>query len=509
MNLLVAVVFAYPLILLGVSIWRSRSVKSHADFMVAGRSVPVAMLVGTLVCTWIGSGSLFGGAGLAYRTGIAELWFSSGGWVGLVVAYFIAGRVRRIAQYTVPDLLEQRYNAAARVFGTIAVVLAYVTIAAYQFRGGGWILSIVTDGAITPEMGMYITAAVVVTFTVLAGMVSIVTVDIFNGLIITAGVLFALPYMVISQGGIGKIMANLPADHTTVLGGHNPLWVFGVAMPTFLLILGESGMYQKFFAAKNAKAARRAVVGMLAGIIIIETTLALLAIVGRAAYPDLMTDTSIIGRAASETIILYIARHGLPLAAGALLLAAAIAIVLSTGNTFLLVPSTNVSRDIYERFLNPKASEGRKLWVQRVSIALFGVMGLILINFFPTVLSMALYAYSVVGASLTPALLAAFLWKRVTPQGGLACIVGGLGSIVGIKLLGGLGVPFTLTLGGAEFDFAGSEYIVIPGVLISTGLLVVVSLLTKPSPRAKWEPFFTPPGTAATDAAAAGTSSES
>jgi SSS family solute:Na+ symporter/sodium/proline symporter len=219
-----------------------------------------------------------------------------------------------------------------------------------------------------------------------------------------------------------------------------------------------------------------------------------------------MEETSIVGRAASETIILHLARHSLPVLAGALLLAAAIAIVLSTGNTFLLVPSTNVSRDIYERFLNPSASERRKLWVQRVSIALFGVMGLILINFFPTVLSMALYAYSLVGASLTPALLAAFLWKRVTPQGGLACILGGLGSIVGIKLLSSAGVPFALTLGGAEFNFAESDYIVIPGVLISTGLLVVVSLLTKPSPREKWEPFFTPPGTAVTVAAARTTS---
>ena len=112
MTVFVGVVLAYPLILIGVSIWRARSVKSHADFMVAGRSVPVGLLVGTLVCTWIGSGSLFGGAGLAYRSGIAELWFSFGGWLGLLVAYFIAGRVRRIAQYTVPDLLEQRYNGS-------------------------------------------------------------------------------------------------------------------------------------------------------------------------------------------------------------------------------------------------------------------------------------------------------------------------------------------------------------------------------------------------------------
>ena len=72
MNTLVVVVFAYPIILLGVSVWRSRSVKSHADFMVAGRSVSVPLLVGTLVCTWIGSGSLFGGAGLAYRSGLAD-----------------------------------------------------------------------------------------------------------------------------------------------------------------------------------------------------------------------------------------------------------------------------------------------------------------------------------------------------------------------------------------------------------------------------------------------------
>ncbi len=490
MSVLVLVVFIYPLILIAVSLWRSRGVKSHEDFAVAGRSVPVVLLIGTLVCTWIGSGSLFGGAGLAYRSGISELWFSFGGWVGLMAAYFLAGRVRKIAQYTVPDLLEQRYNAAARVLGTVAIVLAYVTIAAYQFRGGGWILSIVTDGAISPQLGVLITATAIVTFTALAGMVSIVTVDIFNGIIITLAVLLALPYMVFEMGGIGAVIELLPAEHTTPLGGHNVLWVFGVAMPTFLLILGESGMYQKFFSAKNARAARQAVLGMVVGIVVIETALALLAIVGRAAFPDLMDQTSVVGRAASETVILYVARHGLPVFGGAVLLAAAIAIVLSTGNTFLLVPSTNVSRDLYERFINPNATDKQKVNLQRAFIVIFGGVGLLLLTQFETVLSMALYAYSLVGASLTPALLACFLWKRVTPQGGVACIAGGLGSIVGIRLLNMAGVDLTMSLGGSQFDFASSDYIVIPGVLISVGLLVVISLLTKPSPPEKWQPFF-------------------
>jgi solute:Na+ symporter, SSS family len=491
MTLLLAAVILYPSILIAVSLWRSRQVRTADDFMVAGRNVPVLLLVGTLVCTWIGSGSLFGGAGLAYRTGIAELWFSFGGWVGLLVAFFLAGRVRKIAQYTVPDLLEQRYNAAARLLGTLAIILAYVTIAAYQFRGGGWILSIVSDGRISPQAGVFITAFVVVLFTALAGMVSIVSVDIFNGVVITLGVLLALPYMVGRVGGVGAVLDRLPPGHTSVLGGHNALWALGVAMPTFLLILGESGMYQKFFAAKSARAARRAVVGMVIGIVVIESALALLAIVGRAAYPDLGEATSVIGREASETIILYLARTALPVAFGAILLAAAVAIVLSTGNTFLLVPSTNVSRDIYQRFVDPTASEGRKLAVQRVFIVLFGALGLVMLTQFTTVLSMALYAYSLVGASLTPALLAAFLWKRVTPAGGVACIAGGMATIAGFTFAAKLGIAsFVITLGGTEFDFASSDYVVIPGVLVSVTLLVVVSLATRPSPEEKWRPFF-------------------
>jgi SSS family solute:Na+ symporter len=500
MNSLIVVVFLYPLFLVGVSLWRSRSIRSHADFMVAGRSVPVLLLVGTLVCTWIGSGSLFGGAGLAYRVGLAELWFSIGGWLGLLVAFFLAPRVRRIAQYTVPDLLEQRYNASARVLGTLAIILAYVTIAAYQFRGGGWILTIVTDGRISPETGMYIVCLTIVVFTALAGMVSIVTVDILNGIVITLGILIALPFMIAAGGGVTEVLNQLPTGHLSVTGGHSAIWVFGVALPTFLLILGESGMYQKFFSAKNERAAKQAVLGMVAGIVVIETALALLAIVGRVVYPDLTEQTSIVGRGASESVILFIGRHGLPALGGAILLAAAIAIVLSTGNTFLLVPSTNVSRDIYERFINPRATDRQKLAVQRTFVVLFGGLGLLLLTQFETVLAMALYAYSLVGASLTPALLAAFLWKRVTPEGGVACIAGGLGTILGIAVLSRLGVSFMMTFGGEQFDFADSSYIVIPGVLISTLLLIGVSLATRPSPAQKWAPFFAPPGTTLKDA---------
>ncbi|MFT5142679.1 MAG: SSS family solute:Na+ symporter [Rhodothermales bacterium] len=482
--LFIATVFLYPLALIGIGVWRGRNVRSHADFMVAGRSLSAKALVGTLVCTWVGSGTLFGGAGLAYRSGLSALWFSAGAWLGLVGVYHMAPRVRRLAQYTVPDILEARYNAPARVLGTVAIILAYVTIAAYQFRGGGWILNIATDGAISANTGMYITAATIVIFTAAAGMVSVVSVDIVNGIVIALGVVLALPYIVFSGGGPAAVYGALPEEMLTVSGGHNVLWVLGVAMPTFLLLFGESGMYQKFFSAKDGETARRAVLGMLGGIIVIEICIALLAMAGRSIYPDLATTTSLTGGAASETVIIYLARHGLPAAAGALLLAAAIAIVVSSGSTMLLVPSTNISRDIYQRFVNPDASDRLKLVLQRVSIVALGGLGLVMLTQFQSVLAMALYAYSVVGATLTPVLIAAFTWPRATAQGAVACIGGGLATIVGLVVGSRLGMDFSTTVGGTTFDFAGSDYIVIPAVLVSVSLLIIVSLLTpRPDPK--------------------------
>ena len=97
----IAIVSLYVLMLVGISVVKSRQVKSADEFMVAGRSVPVYLLVATLVCTWIGSGSLFGGAGRAFRNGYSALWMSAGAWIGLAIVYWLAPRVRKIAQFTV------------------------------------------------------------------------------------------------------------------------------------------------------------------------------------------------------------------------------------------------------------------------------------------------------------------------------------------------------------------------------------------------------------------------
>lgn len=480
MDLYLVAIIVYLLGLSAVGIYKSRVVKTQDDFMVAGRKTSTFLLVGTLVCSWIGSGSLFGGAGLAFRMGFSELWMSAGAWVGIAIVYFLAPRVRRISQYTVADILEKRYNAVARILGSSAITIAYLTIVGYQYRGGGRLLNILTG--IDPEYGRMITCAFVILFTVVAGMVSIISVDLFNGIVMTLGVLIAVPLLLSAVGGLDQL-ATLPPDRFMVFGQHDAVWAMGVFFPTFFLLLGESGMYQKFFSARDENAAKKAVIGMIIGVVIVETALATLAVIGSAKYltlPPFVGEGGLLDKATTETIILHVARFDLPQWAGVLLLCAAVAIILSTANSYLMIPSTNITRDFYQRFVNPNVSQQRIVLFQRVTVLVLGIVAYLLASKFKSILDMAFTAYTMVGAGITPALLAAFLWRRVTVAGGVASIASGMFVTIFITALNFL-LPEPLM---------ETDYIILPAAAASIVALVGVSLATRPSPEEVWKPFM-------------------
>ncbi len=488
----VAVVVVYVAILFAVGMSKMRSVKTQDDFMVAGRSTPWYLLAGTLVCTWIGSGSLFGGAGLAFRSGFSQLWMSAGAWVGIALIYFLAHRVRRIAQYTLSDILETRYNYWARILGTLSITIAYLTIAGYQFRGGGRLLNILVG--MDPLWGGLLTCLVTIAFTMLAGLVSIISVDMVNGIIMTLGVVIGVPLALAAMGGAEQVQQSLPAEHFTVLGANDWVWAAGVFFPTFFLLLGEGSMYQKFFAAKDGKEARKAVIGMIVGVILIESLLCALAVIGSAKYRTLAPFANADGtldKGATETIILQLARFDLPVFAGGLLIAAGVAIILSTANTFLMIPSTNLTRDIYQRFINPNASQKKIITLQRVLIVVLGLLAFVVAGFFKSILDMAFTAYTIVGAGITPAVLAAFLWRRTTVPGGVASIAAGMFVTIAITItnFAMADSAATVNLFGVKFLPMETDYIVLPAATVSILTLIIVSLLTPPPPEAKWRPF--------------------
>jgi solute:Na+ symporter, SSS family len=461
--------------LLSVSLARMRTVKTKADYLVAGRSLPAFVLVFTLLSSWIGSGSLLGGAENAYKHGFAALWQPAGGWVGLLLIYFIAPRARKFAQFTIPDLLEARYNQAARVLGVIAVLFAYTAITSYQLIGGGDILHLVFPSVITPDMGKYIITAFVIVFTAIAGMSSVAYMDVVIGMLATFTLILALFFLLHHAGGWEAVRHTLPATHFEVLGDFT--WIQGLelAVPTMLLMLGNQSMYQKFFSAKSERDARVAVVGWIVGTIILETVIVALAVIGSALFPH--------GEVSQHPreIIAYTSLHGVPALLGALLMGSVFAKIISTANNYLFSPATNLVNDVFVRYLAPKASNRSILLVSRLMVVFLGLWALYQALHTQSVLKQTLYAYTIYSAALTPVVLAAFYSRRANGAGAVSAIAAGTFVTVFWD------TPFIhhhLPAVIAERDA------IFPALAAAVLCLVVVSAVTGPPRREQIAPFF-------------------
>jgi len=468
--------------LLAVALYRTSRVKTKADYLVAGRSLPAAVLVLTLLTSWIGAGSLFAGAENAYKNGFAALWQPAGGWLGLLLIYFIAPRARKFAQFTLPDMLEARYNQTARVLGTLAILFAYVGITSYQFKGGGDVLHLIFPSTVTPELGTYLIAAFVIVTTAMAGMSSVAYMDVAIGSLVTVICIVAAPMLFFKAGGWTGLHSALPAEYFQALGnyrldshgvrqsaGMGVLRALEFMVPVLLLMLGNQVMYQKFFSAKSEKDARNSVVGWILGTILLETLIVAIAVFGRALYPT--------GEVAlhPREIIPYTARHGLPAIMGALLLGAVFAKVISTASNYLFSPATNLVNDVFVRYIAPGASNKRVLIVSRLAVVLLGCWALYQAVYAESILKKMLWAYTIYSAALTPVVLAAFFSKRVTAWGAVSAIGAGtavtmLWDIPAVKAI----FPPIL----AERDA------IFPALFLSVAAMIVVSLFTpKPAPE--------------------------
>ena len=505
MNLYALVLALIVLILLTVSLTRLGSVKTKADYLVAGRSLSAFVLVFTLLSSWIGSGSLLAGAENAYNHGFVALWQGAGGWAGLLLIYFIAPRARKFAQFTIPDLLEARYSQTARVLGVITIILAYTAVTSYQFIGGGDILHLIFPDFITPILGRYLIAGFVIVFTAIAGMSSVAYMDLFIGLLATTTMCIALPVLIHHGGGWHVIRAALPASHFELFGDLSPIQCFELFLPTCLLLLGNQSMYQKFFSAKTEKDASRAVVGWIVGTVILETVIVALAVTGSALFPTGEVHDH------PREILAYIGLHGFepaPVASiimhangtveqiagaatavdtrslfllqllGALLVGAIFAKVISTANNWLFSPATNLVNDIYVRYIKPQAANKQILIVSRLMVVLLGVWSLVQSLGAESVLKRALYAYTIYGAGLTPVILAAFFWRRATASAAVASIAAGTVITVSWDSLKPH-LPAMLARRDAIF----------PALVVSLLCLVLVSLCTTPPTAKQLQPF--------------------
>lgn len=482
---LLFIILSYIIILMGFNFFRAKQVKDQDDMMVAGRSLSVNVMVFTLICTWIGSGTFIAGAEFAAKAGWSALWLPAGAWIGIIIIYYLAAKIRTFGKYTIGDILEVRYGRFARLFGAIALIISFTAIVSYQFKAGGYILNVISNGSISVETGQFLAAMFVIIFTATAGMIAVAYTDLPNGIIILLACLIATPIVVYNAGGAAALQ-NLPADNLKAINqqfGEFPiLKAVSYFLATLLLLLGVQSMYQKFYSAKTPKDARTAVSLWVIGTIFVETVVVVIAVFAATKYWD-QIQTFLSGDKGNgmdpASIVIQAARGMMPPYLGVLLIGAACAVVISTGMNYLLSPTTNIMRDIYQQFINPNADQKTMVALQKIMIVAIGVLAFILCTKLKSVLEMSYFAYTIYGVAITPALIAALAWKRATKTGGLASIIGGSIVAFGLYIAGFIWPSIMIPYGDPNGDPFGIP-LIYPAFIVSLAALIIGSYLTKP-----------------------------
>lgn len=422
------IILIYLFALIGVGLYKSRKVKTHADFSIAGRSLSPWVLVGTMLATWIGTGSILGNAGKTYETGMAALILPLGGVLGIIVLTRIAAKARRIEKFTVPEIIGEKYGSTARLLSVIALVMAYMVIVSYQYNAGGAVIStILTDDAgknlISVETATIIAAVFIVSYTMLAGLVSVAYTDVGNGIVMTVTLFIIFPILWFKAGGWnGMEDAFLKTgrdQHMQFFGIYSALDLVNFCLPPFLLILGDANMYQRFFASKDEQSARQATTFLILAVMIIE----LLIIASAWVSSSMISDAE-----NGKHVLIYAAHRLLPPFLGAVMMTTIIGIIISTADSYLLVPATSIIKDVYLNYINPEASEQKIVLWSRFLVLVLGIIAyFISIGFAESegFFERALYAYTIYGAAITPALIAALFWPGATKAGVIASIITG------------------------------------------------------------------------------------
>ncbi len=469
------VILLYLLTLIGIGMYKAGKIKTQSDFAVAGRSLTPWVLVGTMLATWMGTGSILGNAGKTYDTGMAALILPLGSVLGIVLLTKIAGKVRAFEKFTVPEILGDRFGPGARMLSVIALVIAYMVIVSYQFNAGGAVLNTVLmdetgNSLISIQTGTIIAAIFIIAYTMLAGLVSVAYTDVANGIIIIFSFVIAIPIFLAQAGGFSGMAASFEAmgkpEHMNFFGVYSTMDIINFCLPPFLLIMGDANMYQRFFASKTAEGAKSATKVLIFAVLLAELMIIFSAWVASSMIPDAEV---------GKYVLIYAAHKLLPTFLGAIMMTTIVGIIISTADSFLLVPATTLMRDVYLNYINPNADEKKIVLLSRLLVLGLGIIAYIVsLGFAKSAgfFERALYAYTIYGAAITPSLVAALFWKGATKEGAVASIITGT-----VTTLLWKEAAFIQTIIPQNIYNNMDE--VLPAITLSVVSLVVVSLLTK------------------------------
>lgn len=407
LDILVVLIYAAGMITLG---WYGmRRAKTRDDYLVAGRNLGPGFYLGTMAATVLGGASTIGTVRLGYVYGISGFWLCGAIGLGIVgLSLFLAKPLLKLKIYTVTQVLERRYNPSARHASALIMLVYALMIGATSTIAIGTVMQVLFGMQFW--VSILVGGGVVVLYSTIGGMWSLTLTDIVQFLIMTIGLVFLLmPMSIIDAGGWDALVTKLPASYFdfTAIGWDTILTYFLIYF--FGIFIGQD-IWQRVFTARSEGIAK--VAGTAAGIYCVLYGLAgaLIGMAAKVLLPDLDNVNNAFASIVQTT---------LPNGVRGLVIAAALAALMSTASAGLLAASTTVTQDLLPRLRGGRESSNGDVHENRIATLLLGVVVLGIALVVSDVISALTLAYNLlVGGMLIP-LIGAIYWKRATTAGAI------------------------------------------------------------------------------------------
>ncbi len=428
--MLIAFVTLYLLVTVGVGLWAASRVKSSTDFALAGRTLPLAMVITTTFATWFGSETVLGISARFVNGGLGEVVEDPFGasMCLVLVGLFFAGKLYRMNLLTLGDYYRTRFGNFVEVFCSLVIIISYLGWVAAQVTALGLVFHLLGGDAISLQGGMVLGTAIVLLYTIFGGMFSVAWTDFMQMIIIVIGLL-AIAFMAGNlAGGPDKVLAMaqerdlfkfLPDSNA-----HDLTFFFAAGITMMLGSIPQQDVFQRVMAAKDEKTARRGPV--IGGLAYLAFAFVPMFIVACATLIMPEEAKALLADDPQKLLPTLIMSH-MPLVAQVFFFGALISAIMSTASATMLAPSTTFVENIL-RHLMPHMGDKQMLRALRLTLLVFTVLVLAY-----SIAMQGTSIYELVSGAYQVPLVGAFVplvcglyWKRATTQGAVMAIVFGV-----------------------------------------------------------------------------------
>jgi solute:Na+ symporter, SSS family len=457
---LVSFVVLYLLGTLALGVWAGTRIKNTSDFAIAGRSLPLIMVVTTTFATWFGAETVMGIPAKFVQGGlnaVVEDPFGAGTCL-ILVGLFFATKLYRQNLLTIGDFYRERYGKGVEVFCSTAIILSYLGWVAAQITALGLVFSVLTNGAMSETAGMIVGTLAVLIYVVIGGFLAVAWTDFIQMIVLVIGLSIIAFFSADLAGGADKVFA---------MASDANLWNF-LPQPSFTeiaafiaagltMMLGsipQQDVFQRVMSAKDATTARNgAVIGGVSYILFAFVPMFIVAcaviVMGASALDMAKNDY--------QRLLPTFVMTKMPLVMQIFFFGALLSAIKSTSSATLLAPSTSFVENILKN-MRPRMSDRQQLFAMRASIVVFAtlVLAYAIAMKGTSIYDLVSTAYQVTLVGAFVPLVMGLYWRRATTQGAIFSLAAGVSIwILFFPQVSGLGEQFPQQLAGLIAAFVG------------------------------------------------------